>query len=134
MRLITSNATTPTFADTKGRWYADDIQALYESGIITGYEDGSFKGQEGLTRQQTAAMLGHMLAMLDVKLDSANLEHVAFADMKSIAGYAIPAVKFLVAHDVLNAGETTNFNPKGQLTRAQMAKMLLRTLQLTESY
>ena len=123
---------TSKFSDINGKWYAEQVQALYETGIITGFADGTFGGEKKLTRQQAAAMIVRMLDYMDV--DTTPKENIAFADIDRISDYAKDAVQYLASHDVLNSGENTNFNPANNLTRAQMAKILMRSLRLSDWY
>jgi len=54
--------------------------------------------------------------------------------MDRISDYAKEAVQFLAANDVLISGEGTKFNPYNNLTRAQMAKVVMRSLRLSDWY
>ena len=121
-----------TLSDLTDKWYANEVQALVDLGIITGYKDGTFGGENTLTRQQAAAMITRMLKYMDV--DTTPKGNVDFADMDRIDDYAKEAVQFLASQDVLNSGENTKFNPYNNLTRAQMAKVLMRGLQLSDKY
>ena len=121
-----------SLSDLTGKWYANEVQALVDLGIITGYKDGTFGGENKLTRQQSAAMIARMLEYMDV--DTAPKGNVAFADMDRISDYAKEAVQFLAANDVLISGEGTKFNPYNNLTRAQMAKVVMRSLRLSDWY
>lgn len=123
---------TNKFDDASGKWYADQVQALYETGIITGFTDGTFGGEKKLSRQQAAAMITRMLEYMEV--DTEPTKKVELGDMDRISDYAKDAVQFLAEHDVLNSGEDTNFNPYNNLTRAQMAKVLMRSLQISDWY
>ncbi|HML36929.1 MAG TPA: S-layer homology domain-containing protein [Bacillota bacterium] len=45
------------FSDVDGaRWSGDEISALYNAGIIQGYDDGSFRPEEPITRAEFAVM------------------------------------------------------------------------------
>ncbi len=60
--------------------------------------------------------------------------NILLADMDSISDYAKEPVKYLASQDVLINGKETNFNPINNLTRAQMAKVLMRALRLSDWY
>ena len=77
-------------------------------------------------------MIVRMLEYMDV--DTTTKGNVAFADIDRISDYAKEAVQFLAANDVLISGKDTKFNPYNNLTRAQMAKVLMRSLRLSDSY
>ena len=46
------------------RWSADHINLLKEKGLIGGYEDGTFKPTEPITREEAAALMGRLLEHL----------------------------------------------------------------------
>lgn len=121
-----------TLSDLTGKWYANEVQMLVDLGIITGYKDGTFGGENKLTRQQAVAMIVRMLEYMNV--DTTPKGNIVLADMDRISDYAKEAVQYLASHDVLNSGEDTKFNPYNNLTRAQMAKVLMRGLQLSDKY
>lgn len=113
-------------------YYKKEVQALYEAGIITGFPDGSFGEQKPLSRQQAAAMIVRMLNHMGVKTKPT--QAVALADMERICDYAKEPVKYLATQDVLISGNDTYFNPYNNLTRAQMAKVLMRSLRISDWY
>jgi spore germination protein YaaH len=59
----TGQTAVPTFSDVAAdtnSWSYDAIEAVSQKGIYTGYEDGSFRPRESLTRAQMAAILERM--------------------------------------------------------------------------
>jgi len=112
--------------------YKKEVQALYEAGIITGYTDGSFGESNTLTRQEAAAMIVRMLDYMGV--DTNVKTKVELADMSQINEYAQEAVQYLATQNVLVSGYGTKFNPKRNLTRAEMAKVLMRALRISDWY
>ena len=121
-----------TLSDLTGKWYANEVQMLVDLGIVKGYTDGTFGGENKLTRQQAATMVVRMLKYMDV--DTTPKGNVALADMDRISDYAKEAVQYLASQDVLISGKDIKFNPYNNLTRAQMAKVLMRSLRLSDSY
>ena len=55
-------------------------------------------------------------------------------DVHSVSDYAKHAVQFLAEMEVLVGDENKKFNPKNDLTRAEMAKVLVKALKLTDLY
>lgn len=47
--------------DIKGHWAEKDIMYLYEKGIITGYEDKSFKPDKAITKAEVASMIAKII-------------------------------------------------------------------------
>lgn len=50
----------------KDRWSHDDIMLLAELGLMTGFEDGTFRPEENLTREQMATVVSRLLKKLSV--------------------------------------------------------------------
>lgn len=126
--LPTSPDWTPLFTDTKDYWGAAYADFLYNANITTGYEDGTFRPNQNITRAQFSVMLYRYLELDESKYADVVLP---FADLKAIPGYAIPAVKALYTEGIINGSTGKNgqlyFNPGASLTRAQAATMIGRT-------
>ena len=74
------------FPDVPDRsWYADAASWAAEQGIIGGYNDGRFGGEDTVTRQQLAAILWRSAGK------PVPAEKGAFADQTQIAAYAADA-------------------------------------------
>ena len=119
---------TPVFTDTRDYWAAAYVDFLYQSGITTGYADGTFRPNDNITRAQFSVMLYRYLGLEESKYADVTLP---FADLKSIPDYALPAIRALYTEGVINgsAGKDGRlyFNPGASLTRAQAATMIGRT-------
>ena len=124
----TSAGWTPSFTDTQDYWAATYVDFLYSAGITTGYDDGTFRPNQNISRQQFAVMLFRYLG-----LDGSRYANVTlpFADNSSIGDYALTAVKALYTEGIINGTTGSDgklyFNPGGSLTRAQAAAMIGRT-------
>jgi len=116
------------FTDVDGYWAADYVDFLYTSGVTTGYEDGTFRPDQKISRQQFAVMLYRYLGLREE--DYANVV-LPFADLDKIGTYALPAIRALYSEGIINgsAGKDGRlyFNPNNSLTRAQAATMIGRT-------
>ena len=116
------------FTDIETYWGATFVDFLYNAGITAGYEDGTFRPDQKITRAQFAVMLYRYLG-----LNEADYEHVVlpFADNSKIGEYAVPAIKALYTEGIINGSTGKDgklyFNPNSSLTRAQAATMIGRT-------
>jgi len=116
------------FTDTAEYWGADYCDFLYNQGISGGYDDGTFRPDDLLTRLDFSVMLYNAL-----RLDPAKYAEVAlpFADLDQIPEQALPAVRALYREGVVTgtAGKDGKlfFNPAGSLTRAQASAMIGRS-------
>lgn len=120
--LDVTSAKETQFKDVQGKWYAAEVQALFELGIITGVSDTKFKPGDKITRQQAAVMI-HRLMQHKGYTNTATSSALNFTDSAKVADYAKEAVAELQAQGIMT-GYNGKVNPKNNLTRAQMAKIL----------
>ncbi|MGO4185333.1 S-layer homology domain-containing protein, partial [Paenibacillus sp. TAF43_2] len=61
--IVASGAAKPSFADEPGvsSWAKEAIAALTEAGIIKGYEDGSIRPKEKITRAEIASIVANFV-------------------------------------------------------------------------
>lgn len=61
-----ANASTNPFVDVESEhWAYDAVKQLNSRGIVSGYEDGMFKGNKAATRYEMASVVARMLAFVD---------------------------------------------------------------------
>ncbi len=104
-------------------WYAPYVGACYAAGIITGYDDGSFKPNNNVTRQEMAVMVMRAANVKGMTIEKP-YEKINFTDADSIAEYAAEAVDTLQQAGIINGMEDGSFAPAATATRAQAAKIL----------
>ena len=116
------------FTDIQDYWGATYVDFLYNSGVTTGYSDGTFRPNQNITRAQFSVMLFRYLGLDEAKYAAVELP---FADLSAIPEYAVPAIKALYTEGVVNGSTGKDgrlyFNPNRSLTRAQAATMIGRT-------
>ena len=94
-----------------------------EQGVLTGFDDGTIRPDESVTREQLAVMICRMQTG-DLREIPAALG--AFTDAEDIQGYALDAVNWAVYMGLLNGDSETTLSPGGVVTRAQLAVIALR--------
>ncbi|MBQ7089747.1 MAG: S-layer homology domain-containing protein [Clostridia bacterium] len=118
-----------TFTDVEGTWYERCAVALANFGFINGYGDGSFRGDQLITRQEIAAILYRFNAYVE-----ADMEEVftfgtpvdAYADADKIANWAEPYVEWAAETGLFQGDPAGNFNPEQKASRAEFAQLMLR--------
>lgn len=105
-------------------WAGNAIDYLVDAGAIKGYEDGTFKPNNGLTRAEAATVLVAILG-----LDVPAKPSLTFKDTKNDAWYA-GAVQALVDAGIVKGFENGTFQPNTQVTRAQLAQMVVEAYDL----
>jgi len=113
--------------DRIGSWAAQVIGLAVQAGIVRGYEDGSFRPDEPITRAEMAVMIAHALK-LPIGEDAAT----DFADDGAIPQWAKGAVKALRDLGIVRGRGDNAFAPNDMSTREEAVVMLLRMLEAME--
>ena len=106
-----------------GAWYAKYIASAKKSGILAGYEDGSFGDGQEITREDMAVFVYRLSGLESVEPQK------LFADDAMISGYAKEAVYSLNAAGIINGMGDNNFAPHTRATRAQAAKIIYSVME-----
>lgn len=135
--LTASDKQTP-FLDTRGEWYEEEIQALYEAGLVYGTTRTNYSPNDHITGQQAAMMLYRVLTNSEAhnKLVKENSDYASaikptFKDADKIAKEAEEAVAKLESLGVLEGTTGGKFNPYSTWSRADLVKAIYKTLIIT---
>lgn len=107
-------------------YYAGYVAALSELGIVSGYEDGTFRPSQTMTREQMATLL--MKAYAQVTGQPANEAagaEEAFSDLGKASAYAVDSIKAAKALGIMNGMGQNKFEPAATSTREQVAAVLI---------
>ncbi|NIK78748.1 hypothetical protein FHS15_003894 [Paenibacillus castaneae] len=108
--------------DVSGHWAKASIEEAIKLGFITGYTDGTFRPNAQTTRSEFATMLSRAL-----KLEGEG-EELTFADLDQIPAWARPYIARTTAAGILQGYEDHSFRSDRNITRAEMAVMIVRAL------
>lgn len=114
-----------TFVDTAkiGVWAQKAVAQAVQSGIIHGYQDGSFRPDAEITRAEVAVMIASAIN-LSAELNTAT----GFADDEDIPSWAKAPVASLKKLGLLSGKDANHFDPNGKTTRAESVTALLNML------
>jgi len=125
LNLDTSATYNNIFSDVKDTdWFAKEIKAAYDKGIITGY-NGEFNPNAKITREDMMVMLMRALNKELPNKISERYQLFPFADQKEISSYAAQAIEQGIKSGLVK-GFDGKFAPKLFTTRAQAATVLYR--------
>lgn len=120
---LPAGAAAKEFKDvSKDADYYQTVQKLSEFNVISGYNDGTFKPSNLLTRGQAATMIARIL-----EVDIKDVKDPGFSDV-SKANSHYPAIAKLTEMGILE--KSSKFNPNRQITRAEMAGILVKAFDL----
>ena len=118
------------FTDVKAdAYYVPYVNWAASKGIVSGTTDTTFAPDSQITREQMAVILKNYAAKLGYTIPK-TLKAVTFADNTKISSQVKEAVKSMQQAGIL-AGRTNNrFDPKGTATRAEVATVLRRFVEI----
>ena len=110
-------------------WYEDSVYWAAQNSVVNGYEDGSFRPNSRITREEMCAILDRLLTVLGKEIEPAEL---TFEDAGDIGAWACDSVARLVQTGIIRGQGNNRFAPKSTATRAEAAAVLHRLDALLE--
>ncbi|GAA3399994.1 glycerophosphodiester phosphodiesterase family protein [Paenibacillus hodogayensis] len=114
-----------------GSWYAKDVAAASAAGLIGGFEDGTFRPDQPVKREEQAAMLVRALsyAGIDISVTKSKQDDILgrYRDRDGIA-WAQAELSAAVNAGLMNGMTADTLDAQSHATRAQSATMLKRFL------
>lgn len=102
-------------------WYRTEVSTLTEAGIVKGYSDGTYRGEQFVTRAELAVMLARLSERTIVEDTKTELK-----DIKD--HWAEPEIRTVEDFSWVRGYEDGTFRPDQPITRAEAATMLNRML------
>lgn len=119
-----------------GKWYAEAVNTAYSFGLITGYEDGTFRPQGKITRQEAMTIIARAMQItgLKGKLVSDDLSQVllGYKDADQVSAWAKEGASLSIAAKIVNGRTADTLAAGAYITRAEVAAIVQRLLQASE--
>lgn len=113
------------FTDVKAsNWYADYLATMKKLGLAEGYNDGTFKPDQYITRAEIAVILSNVIDV-EVDKDEINTLLANYTDKDQIPDWAIEAIAKVVKSKVM-VGDNNRFMPSNNTTRAESVTTIYR--------
>ena len=121
---------TGKFTDVKAdAYYAPYVNWAAQTGIVEGITATTFAPDTNINREQMAVIMKNYAAKLGYDLPQ-TLRAVTFADNTQISSWAKDAVKSMQQAGILTGKNENKFDPKGTATRAEVATVLRRFVEI----
>ena len=121
---------TGKFTDVKAdAYYAPYVNWAAQTGIVEGITATTFAPDTNINREQMAVIMKNYAAKLGYDLPQ-TLKAVTFADNTQISSWAKDAVKSMQQAGILAGKNENKFDPKGTATRAEVATVLRRFVEI----
>ncbi|MEK3885293.1 S-layer homology domain-containing protein [Paenibacillus sp. PL2-23] len=117
--------------------YAGAVARAQEFGLIEGYQDGTFRPDQTITRQEAMVILTRAFKLAGLSTEWTSSEDpesnlAMFADRDTIAAWAKPAAATMVRHQLAMGNGGFELMPEKELTRAETAALVQRLLKAAE--
>lgn len=121
---------TGKFTDVKAdAYYAPYVNWAAQTGIVEGVTATTFAPDTNINREQMAVIMKNYAAKLGYDLPR-TLKAVTFADNANISSWAKDAVRAMQQAGILAGKNGNKFDPKGTATRAEVATVLRRFVEI----
>jgi len=115
-----TNGESENFIDVnQDAWYYKDVCIGIREGYINGYEDGTFRPNEPISREEAASIVRNITNLVE----SGNSK---FNDDNEIGSWAKKAVYALADNKIMSGYKDNTFRPKNKITRAEAVVTLSR--------
>ena len=120
---IAEGVQTSAYSDVvSGEWYTPYVLTAAQYGLVKGYDDGTFRPNALVSRQEMAVMMYRAATTFGTQLPAKN-EAKTWTD-NTIADWAAEAVNALQVAGIINGYEDGRFGGTDASTRAQAAQMI----------
>ena len=110
-------------------YYADAAERMADRGILSGFGDGYYYGDQSITRAQVAALVCKMLGKVDEATALAG--KTAFTDVPETS-WCTGYVNYAVANGIINGDGDGRFRPDDYVKYEEVVKVIVCVLGLDE--
>ncbi len=134
---LTTTAGGISFIDVEEHdWYSDVVQTATSYKLITGFEDGTFRPNDIITREQAMSIIARSMKLtgLDAKLPSISINEilVAYTDAETASDWALSGIARNIQAGIVFGKSHNTLAPLENVTRAEVAVIVRRLLQQSE--
>ncbi|MFB9277502.1 Ig-like domain-containing protein [Cohnella cellulosilytica] len=123
------------FSDVKSAdWYSDAVHTAYAYNLIDGFEDGTFRPNDKLSREQAMAVIAKAMKMTNgpgaatMTAEAAEETLRSYTDAVDASVWARSGIASSVKSGVILGRSESALAPKANITRAEVAVMVKRLL------
>lgn len=106
----------------KSDWFYNDVCSAKKAGYINGYEDGTFKPNQPITREEVSKILVSIKNNKDFTYDKIQ----KFIDNTKISSWAKPYIEGAIEAGYIKGNPKGELNPTNNITRAESVVMISR--------
>ena len=116
-----------------GAYYGSAVSWAKQNGIVSGITETEFAPGQNISREQIAAIIYRYAQHKGYDVScGVNVEIANYDDCGEVSQYAISAIKYVVASGVLKGKTDRTLNPRDNATRAEIATILQRFIEMNK--
>ena len=120
-QLITLLPRLPKFADVDSKaWYAEYMSKATALGLLKGYEDGTVRPNNFITRAEVVTMFARLAGV-----NTANYSTTKFTDVAKKAWFN-GAIAWAEQNKIISGRTESTFDPNGNINRQELCAILVR--------
>ena len=125
--------TVQNFKDVKATdWFADAVKWAQSQGLIKGYEDGTFKANNLVTRQELAIIIERFLKVHGITMDE--VKELSYKDLDTLPTWSRDAIIAMAKIGLIEGQTAEMYNPTSEFTREELAVMLEKIIIWVEKH
>ncbi len=125
---ISDKLSLEKFSDVdKEKWYSNAIGFAIDFNVVLGYEDGTFKPDNSITRAELAVIIAKFVDLADI-----NVDELYFSDVGN--NWATESIEKLYRKGIVSGYGGNMFNPSGTANRAEFVTLVNRLIGRGDTY
>ncbi len=111
-------------------WFSTFVQTASYYGLITGYENNTFKPNQSISREEAMVMLARAMRMIDYtsKVSGNEGSLSSYLDASSVSSWALKDAELNLKAQTIKGDEQKKLRPKAPISRAETATVVIRLL------
>ncbi|NEW06962.1 hypothetical protein GK047_13205 [Paenibacillus sp. SYP-B3998] len=126
---------TPFSDVDRKEWFASAIGTAFTYNLISGLEDGTFRPNDKITREQAMTIMGRAMTITGLEAKPSQITEQllnAFTDAGTISNWAKSGISDCLQSGLVSGRTSTELAPKVFITRAEVAVIVQRLLQKSD--
>ncbi|QGQ94686.1 carbohydrate-binding protein [Paenibacillus psychroresistens] len=120
------------FADvTEASWFAEGVAVAASIGLVNGYEDGTFRPNNSISREEIAVLLSRAIVFAQKQVAIGG-DLSEYKDASSVASWSLASMQSAVKAGFIQGDQAHRLLPSAQATRAEATVMLARLLRYVQ--
>lgn len=129
---LSDTGTSSKFSDVStSDWYMGAVTVANEYNLIDGYENGTFRPNQTISRQEAFVILNRAIAIVKLQQATGSMSLSSYSDQSKVATWAQTATQAVLSSGVVQ-GNGKLLHPTGQMSRAETATVMQRLLKLAK--